>query len=89
MVNKVFGVYDDAVKRYVHVFTEERKESAIRHFSKAVNDPKTKLNESPDDYSLHMLASFDDCTGAYDSLPQPEMLSLAKAVKIADLRVAQ
>jgi len=51
-----------------------QKGQAIRGFSDLVQDKSSSVNKHPGDYKLYELAKYDDNTGKFTSLPQPEFI---------------
>lgn len=60
---KVFAVYDSAAGAHVHLFVLSSRGLAKREFSAMANDPKTKIGQHPDDYTLFELGTYDDVSG--------------------------
>lgn len=61
----VFALHDTAVKAYGQPFFMPSEAAAVRAFRSLVNDPKSQLNQSPGDFSLHFLGTFDDTHGTF------------------------
>lgn len=81
MLRKVFAIYDSKAQVYSAPFMCSHVGEATRSFMDAVNDKGTLLNRHPEDYTLFEIASFDDCTAKYESLPTPKSLALAIELK--------
>lgn len=81
---KVFSVFDSKAAFFGTPFFEQREASAIRGFQDAVNsnDPANGFARHPEDYSLFLLAEFDNDTGQFD-LVKPQNLVTASALRAA------
>lgn len=71
----VFAVYDEKAAAFAAPFCLTSKGLAVRSFADAVADKNTQLAKHPGEYKLYLLAEYDDNSGAFVSLPQPEFLS--------------
>lgn len=60
MIHKMFTVYDTAAKAYLPPFFLPREEMAIRVFTDAVNSDSHQFGRHPADYTLFLIAEFDD-----------------------------
>lgn len=69
MKRYVCAVFDSAVMAYGQPFFVPAIGAALRSFTDEVNRKAqdNALNQHPDDYTLHVLATFDDETGRFDS----------------------
>lgn len=84
MIVKVFSVYDTSSATYSPPFFQPTIGSAIRSFGDAVSGPESNLTRHPSDFILFELASYDDNTGKFISLDQPNKLAVAtEFVKVA------
>lgn len=63
MIKLLCSVLDKTVGAHAHPFTTHNEGTAIRDFGHACQDPTTSLYKSPSDYSLVLLAHFDDESG--------------------------
>lgn len=65
----VCAVWDSAAGAYGQPFFVPALGSAIRSFTDEVNRkaPDNALNMHPEDYTLHVLATFDDERGIFES----------------------
>lgn len=73
----VMVVYDAVAKVFFRPYYTASKEVGTRAFRQAALDPETELWKSPADYSLWCLGEFDDETGRFVLLEQPEKLCIA------------
>ena len=72
MVNNVFAIYDRKVQQFMPPFIMQTVEQARRAFGDTVNDPNHAFFRHPDDYELHIIASFDDSKAIFsqdDTIP--------------------
>lgn len=77
MILKVFSIFDEKAAVYGQPFFMPHNGQALRAFSDLVSDEKSSVNKHPEDYKLYVIASYDDCSGGFVSLPQPEFLANA------------
>lgn len=77
MILQVFSVYDSAVEGYTNPFYFHHKGEAIRGFTEIANDPTTKVNKYPDQYTLFWLGEYDASKGVFHNKTTPESLGLA------------
>ncbi len=62
----VYSVFDEAAGTFAPPFILQSDGLAVRTFSAEVNNPKSGvLYQSPGDFSLHRLGTFDDETGVF------------------------
>lgn len=56
--------------------------SATRMFTDEVNrvEPNNEMNRHPEDYSLYHIGSFNDEIGAFELLPQPQLILQASNI---------
>lgn len=72
------AIYDAKAKTYGAIYTERNPEVAIRNFSQACQDKNTNLNKFPEDFTLVMIAGYDEEKGKVIPLKQKTDLSTAK-----------
>lgn len=70
----VFSILDEKSKVFSQPFFMTAKGQAVRAFSDLVADKNSAIARHPEDYRLYLLGEFDDLSGAFVSLPQPEYL---------------
>ncbi|QXP07884.1 MAG: nonstructural protein [Arizlama microvirus] len=75
---KIFAIFDIKANAYLQPFFLPTNGMAIRSFETACNDNTTQFNRHPMDYTLFELGSFDDSSGALNSLSVPIPLGSAK-----------
>lgn len=80
MIRLVVAVRDSATGVFGQPFFVSARAQAIRAFSDEVNRvaPDNDLNKHPGDFELFALAEFDDTSGRFGSLGDPESLIRAK-----------
>jgi len=76
----VFSTYDAVVKAFAPPFLAPNKGAAIRMFADAANEEKSNLRKHASDYSLFLVASFDDQSGAFALPSAPERVITAQEV---------
>lgn len=77
MKHQVMAIFDNAVKAYLQPFFTPTKGSGIRSFTDAVSQEGSQFARHAGDYALFILGEFDDVTGSFSSLPQPERVMTA------------
>lgn len=77
MIHHVIAVRDEAVGSFQIPFFTRSVGEASRGFADAVNNPDTPFHKHSKDYSLWMLATFDDNSGTFDVPKTPELIVLA------------
>lgn len=83
MTLEIFSVYDSKVEAYLQPFFLRAKGEAVRAFEETVNDPATKFNKYPADYTLFRVGQYDDRTGTVTKLDVYENLGNAVTFKKA------
>lgn len=63
MIFRMFAVFDDKAKAYLPPFVVPEVGQAVRSFSDAVNMKDHQFNRHPSDYTLFLIADFDDARG--------------------------
>lgn len=72
MILKIYSVFDAAIKAYMPPFTMRADGEAIRALSQTVQDTNHQFHRHAEDYSLHLLGTFDDNSGNVEhQLPAP------------------
>jgi hypothetical protein len=82
MVLKVFSIHDQKAEAYNTPFFQKTKGEALRNFTTGVNDPKTTLNQYPEDFDLWEMGDWDDQTGKFEPYETPK--HIAKAIEMLD-----
>lgn len=74
----MFSVYDNKARAYCTPFFCPTEEVGMRAFATAANDPAHLICHHPEDYTLVVIATFDDDTGAV--AVKPHILQLGMAI---------
>lgn len=83
MITRMFSIYDAAVECFNAPFNARTVQEAHRSFALAVTRGGDFAN-SPRDYTLFEVGSFDDTTGALDTLDAPRrVISAAECIAAA------
>lgn len=77
---KVYSIFDEKADFFDSPFSCVRDEVAIRLFSSLVSDEHSMVFNHPEDFSLYVLADFDEKTGGISPLSRPEMIVNAKVI---------
>jgi len=80
MLKKMYSVYDSKSEIFSSPFTSVNDSTAVRDFSRAVNDEQTDINRFPLDYSLFTLGTFDDTSGVITPASPPAVLVQAASL---------
>jgi len=80
MVRKVFSIRDAKSELFGTPFFNLTHGEAERNFKTLVNDPKSSVNQYPEDFDLYYLGSYDDVSGKMIPNDSPE--HLVKAVNV-------
>ena len=73
MIYKMFTVYDTAAKAYLPPFILPHTGQAVRMFTECCNSKTHQFGKFPADYTLFLIARFDDSTANLD-LHTPEKI---------------
>lgn len=65
MIKKVFTVYDSAIQVHKDTFLCLTTGEARRSWMQAVSDKQLPFHQSPADYTLFEIGTYDDHDGAY------------------------
>lgn len=68
MKTKVFSVFDSKAAVFGTPFFMPTEGAAVRAFTDAANDGGTLLSKHPEDFSLFLIAEFDDGIGVFEEL---------------------
>lgn len=79
MLKYLYTVFDAVAQLHGNPFTCQSDREAVRSFRIAVNDPNTAIFQSPSDYSLWRLATFEDEEGSVEL--SKDMLVVALSLK--------
>lgn len=68
MLVQVFSVFDNKVGAFAQPFFSATIASAVRAFSEIASDRSTQIGKHVADFHLFHLGSFDDVSGAFESI---------------------
>lgn len=71
---KLMSVWDAAVENYSPPYCVRAIGEALRSFTQEANNPKSRISQSPKDYTLFQLGEFDDERGEVAMLAAPRRL---------------
>jgi len=80
MIYKVFSMYDKKAQAYAQPFFFPHSGEAIRALEEIVNDPKSRLNRHPSDFSLYQVGVWDDISGKIEATKNPIFLEEAASL---------
>ena len=85
MKKQVFSMRDSIAEIYLPPFMMRTIGEATRATLNSSKDPQTYLHQSPNDYVLYQIATFDDLTGEYEMLEDKKKIgSVAEMQAIAN-----
>ena len=70
----VFSIHDRKAKAFLQPFYFDYKGQATRAFEDILKQKDNPVSKHPEDYSLHMLGTFDPLSGRLESLDVPEFI---------------
>lgn len=71
------AIYDSKAAVYFQPFFARSRAEAIRTFSSSANKEGHIFNEYPEDFTLKVLAEWNEDTGQFIGLPVPDVLGTA------------
>lgn len=77
---KVFSIYDAKVGGFAKPFFFRTNGEALRAWMDVVNDPQSDFFRHPEDYTLFLVAEFDESKGQFINETSP--LSIASAMEM-------
>lgn len=80
MILKAFSIRDQKGETFNTPFFKTTHGEAERDFRTVTNDPKSTLNQYPEDFDLYYLGEYDTNKGTFTSLDTPQ--HLLKAVSV-------
>lgn len=90
MIKKIFTIYDSKAEVYGPPFFYQRTGEAIRAFEDLCIDPKTKLNQHSEDFTLFEIGMYDETNGQITSLKTPHpILKAIEAISAVKNRIPQ
>lgn len=69
---KIYSIRDSKAEIFNTPFYQKTHGEAERNFRSLVNDDKSQVHKYPEDYALWYLGEYDDNTGAFQTLDQPQ-----------------
>lgn len=84
MLRKIYAIRDAKAEVYnEHLMVLKTHGEAERYFAGLVNDARTQLSMTPEDFDLFYLGEFDDNLGTITALKTPQHIQKALHVKKA------
>lgn len=80
MILKMFSIRDTKGEIFNPPYYAKTHGEAERQFKTLTNDPKSTINQYPEDFDLYYLGDYDDQTGKLKSLDTPQHLIKAALV---------
>lgn len=77
---KAYSIRDAKGEVFHTPFFKKTHGEAERDFTQVCRDPKSQLNQFPDDYDLYFIGTYDDQKGVFVSLDTPQ--HVVKAVNV-------
>lgn len=81
---KIYSVFDTKSKLYSMPHFQPSDGVAIRDFSTACQDEKTKLNQYPSDFSLYAVGKFNVETGEIEACNPEQLCNAAEFIQNTD-----
>lgn len=78
---QVFSLFDSKAKAYTQPYFMPQKGQALRSLDGIVNNPQTEVYKYPDDFKLYKLADYDNLSGKFIPLQEPEFIANAVEFK--------
>lgn len=75
MIQRMYAIRDIKGERYNPPFAQNTHAEAERNFMKLVQDPKTDVNQFPQDFDLWYLGTYNSNTGIIDAKTAPEKIA--------------
>lgn len=82
MIRKAYSIRDSKGEIFHLPIFKNTHGEAERDFKTMVNQPKSNLNDYPEDFDLYHIGEYDDNSGIFTSLPTPQ--HVIKAVQLKD-----
>lgn len=81
MILQVFSIFDSNIKAYMPPFFVNHRGEATRGFEELANDSKTNICKYAQDFFLFELGVFDNASGEFTLLTNPNSLGCALTFK--------
>lgn len=78
---RVYSIRDSKAEIFNQPFFQKTDAEAQRSFAQLIRDPKSTINQFPEDYDLYFLGTYDDQTGVIKSMDTPQHMLKAIAAK--------
>lgn len=78
---KLYAYRDSKIETFTDPFLQHTPGEAERTFRDTVSNPKSKLNQHPEDFSLYYLGEYETNTGIITPLKAPEHIMQAIQVE--------
>jgi hypothetical protein len=85
MQTKLYTIRDSKGEFYGPPFTQKTHGEAERSFHTLTNDPKSNVNQYPEDFDLYYLGEYDDISGKIKPNDTPQHIVKAVSVKTAQI----
>lgn len=83
MIKSMYCVYDNRAQVYHSPFSSISHAVALRDFKRVINETGNEIHDSPEDFDLFLVATFDDQTGQVTPI-HPEFLQNAAFLRKFD-----
>lgn len=80
MMLQMYSIYDSKAEVYNTPFFSKTHGEAERSFKTLTNDPKSQVNQYPEDFDLYHIGEYDDNKGITKSLDTPK--HILKAISV-------
>ena len=70
-----FALNDSKLGEFGQPFFHQSKGLATRFFQDIVRDPKTTINQHPEDFRLYLLATYSPNTGTFENMASPVFIA--------------
>lgn len=77
MLIKMYAVRDSQSELFTPPMIFATTRDALDAFIVAVNDPKNKMSQHPEDYAFYEIGTYDDQIALLESFEQPKRIALA------------
>ena len=67
MKRKFYAIYDKLAARYTYLFESENNQTATRLFQGEATREGGIINQSPEDFKLCAVGTFDDLSGEFEN----------------------
>jgi len=81
MEKKIFAIRDSKSESYNQPFFNHTHGEAERNFAQLASDPKSTVNQFPEDFDLFYLGTYNDQTGEISPLQTPQHVVKALTLK--------